>query len=232
VRSVRLRLPSPAMAVALLALFVALGGSSYAALKINSRQIADNSVRSRDLRNNDVRSRDVRNNSLTGADVNEARLGTVPSADSANSANTAGSARTAGSASTAANAEALGGVGPDGFVRTPTEPVRLIGTPGNPDFQNGFKNHALGASAGFFKDQFGVVHLQGDLDPPGSANRIFTLPPGYRPDQNGAQGPSFLVTRDGSGTAVVSVEFEGEVELLNSASDHIAINGITFRATH
>ena len=78
--SVRFRLPSPSMAVALVALFVALGGSSYAALKVSSRQIVNNSVRSADLRNNDVRARDVRNNSLTGADINEARLGTVPSA--------------------------------------------------------------------------------------------------------------------------------------------------------
>jgi len=228
VRSVRLRPPSPAMAVALLALFVALGGSSYAALKVNSRQIVDNSVRGKDLRNNDVRSKDVRNNSLTGADVNEARLGNVPSASTANSANSAGSAGTAG---TAANADALGGVGPDGFVRTPTEPLRLIGTPGNPSFENGFVNHGLGASAGFFKDQFGVVHLQGDLNPPGSANRIFTLPAGYRPDNNGAQGPVFLVSADG-GTAVVDVDHEGQVSLLNSASEHVSINGITFRATH
>jgi hypothetical protein len=228
-RSVRLRPPSPAMAVALLALFVALGGSSYAALKIGSKQIVNNSVRSKDLRNNDVRSRDVRNNSLTGADVNEARLGTVPSANTASSATSAASAGTAGSA---ANADALGGVGPEGYVRAPTEPTRLVGTPGNPAFENGFKNHSLGAPAGFFKDQFGVVHLQGDLDPPGGANTIFTLPPGYRTDHNGAQGPSFLVTADGAGTSVVSVDFEGKVRLLMSATEHVSINGITFRATH
>jgi hypothetical protein len=225
VRSVRLRLPSPAMAVALLALFVALGGSSYAALKVNSRQIADNSVRSRDLRNNEVRSADVRNNSLTGADVNEARLGTVRSATTANSASTAGAA------GTAANAEALGGVGREGFVRTPTEAVRLVGTPGNPAFENGFANDTLGATAGFFKDQFGVVHLQGDLNPPGGANSIFTLPPGYRPDHNGAQGPTFPVRADG-GMSVVDVDSEGKVSLLISATEHVSINGITFRATH
>ena len=82
-RSIRFRLPSPSMAVALLALFVALGGSAYAALKVGSKQIVNNSVRSTDLRNNDVRSKDVRNNALTGADVNESTLGTVPSAATA-----------------------------------------------------------------------------------------------------------------------------------------------------
>lgn len=88
---------------ALLALFVALGGTSYAALSVGSEQIANNSVRSEDLRNNDVRGRDihkdtvrgtdvrdgdlqgrdVRDNTITGTDVKESALGTVPSAHDA-----------------------------------------------------------------------------------------------------------------------------------------------------
>ena len=85
---------------AMVALFVALGGTSYAALQVGSKQIANNSVRSKDLRNNGVRGRDihkstvrgtdvrdgdlkgkdVRDDTLTGADVKESALGTVPSA--------------------------------------------------------------------------------------------------------------------------------------------------------
>ena len=45
--------------VAVLALFVALGGSSYAALRVDSASIADDSIRSEDLRNNDVHGRDI-----------------------------------------------------------------------------------------------------------------------------------------------------------------------------
>ncbi len=93
-----MRRPSPAMAVALLALFVALGGTSMAALRIGSRQIINNSVRGKDIRNGTLGGRDVKNNrltgadikgirgvdvndnSLTGADVLESSLGTVPSA--------------------------------------------------------------------------------------------------------------------------------------------------------
>ncbi|MBA2629741.1 MAG: hypothetical protein H0U84_01790 [Thermoleophilaceae bacterium] len=60
---------------ATLALFIALGGSSYAALRVGSRQIADNSVRTRDLRNNDVRGRDVRNRSLSDRDIARESLG-------------------------------------------------------------------------------------------------------------------------------------------------------------
>jgi hypothetical protein len=86
--------------VACLALFVALGGSSYAALRVDSSMIANNSVTSKDLKNNGVRGRDihkgtvrgtdvrdndlqgrdVRNDTLSGSDVRESSLGAVPSA--------------------------------------------------------------------------------------------------------------------------------------------------------
>ena len=79
--------------VSVLALFVALGGSSYAAMKIGSDEIADNSVRGRDIhkdsvrgtdiRNNDVKGRDVRDNTLTGDDLKESTLGSVPRAEDA-----------------------------------------------------------------------------------------------------------------------------------------------------
>ena len=55
----RRRMPSPPMLVALLALFVALGGSSYAALRLPK-----NSVGSRQLKKNSVKSSKVKNGSL------------------------------------------------------------------------------------------------------------------------------------------------------------------------
>jgi hypothetical protein len=79
--------------VATLALFIAIGGSSYAALRVGSRDIVDNSVRSRDVRNNSLRSRDLRNLAITGRDIRhnalggeqirEATLGPVPLAANA-----------------------------------------------------------------------------------------------------------------------------------------------------
>jgi hypothetical protein len=57
------------MVVALLALFVALGGGAYAALRVGTRQIADNSVRGKDVRNNSLRAKDVRQRTLGGRDV-------------------------------------------------------------------------------------------------------------------------------------------------------------------
>jgi hypothetical protein len=102
--------PSPAMIVALLALFVALGGSSYAAVKISARDIqrgavgtraiANDSVRSADIHNATVSGADVADNSLTNADIDNTNL----SAQTAESANTATRATTATSANTATNA--------------------------------------------------------------------------------------------------------------------------------
>jgi hypothetical protein len=61
--------------VSTVALFVVLGGSAYAATRIRSRQIVDNTVRSKDIRNNDVRTKDVRNGSLL---VRDFRPGQIP----------------------------------------------------------------------------------------------------------------------------------------------------------
>jgi hypothetical protein len=70
--------PSPAMVVACLALAIALGGTSYAAVSLPK-----NSVGTKQLRNNAVTSAKVKKNALTGADILESRLGRVPSATSA-----------------------------------------------------------------------------------------------------------------------------------------------------
>lgn len=65
---------SPSFVVALLALVVAAGGTGYAAGKVTSRDIADNTVQSRDIRNGAVTGQDVKNLSITGADVKKGSL--------------------------------------------------------------------------------------------------------------------------------------------------------------
>ena len=79
----RIRLPSPAMVVALAALVTSAGGTVTAAALITSADIKDNTIRSVDIRNRAVKGIDVKNNSLTGADVRESTLGPVPSAANA-----------------------------------------------------------------------------------------------------------------------------------------------------
>lgn len=63
--------PSPAMVVAIIALVVALGGTSYAAVRIGSANIKTGAVNSRTLKNNDVRGKDVRNGTLSAADLGD-----------------------------------------------------------------------------------------------------------------------------------------------------------------
>jgi hypothetical protein len=74
--------------MATLAVFIALGGTGYAALRIGSKQIRDNTVRSKDVRNDNLRGRDVRNSSLSGSDIAESSLDTVPRAQQAANATT------------------------------------------------------------------------------------------------------------------------------------------------
>jgi hypothetical protein len=106
--------------VAVLALFVALGGASYAATKINGKSIKKGTIAGTKLKPE----------TIDGSRVDESKLGEVPNAlraasagaadsaataatadhaTTAGQAETAGSASTATSAATAENAQALGG---------------------------------------------------------------------------------------------------------------------------
>ena len=97
--------------VAYLALFVALGGTTWAAAKIGSNDIKRNAVKSKHIKNETVKQKDIRDNAvgageiadgtvgsaeiadgavasidvaddgLTGADISESTLGLVPNAD-------------------------------------------------------------------------------------------------------------------------------------------------------
>ena len=54
-----MRAPSHSTAVAYLALFIALGGTAYAATKIGSKEIKDNSIQSRDIKNRAIALTDI-----------------------------------------------------------------------------------------------------------------------------------------------------------------------------
>ena len=76
---IRRLMPSPAMAVALLALFMAMGGSAYA-LVVTSGSIKNNTIRSADVRNGGLLGKDFRKNGVGGGAIKESTLGTVPGA--------------------------------------------------------------------------------------------------------------------------------------------------------
>lgn len=65
--------PTYANVMSTIAVFIALGGSSYAAYSINGRSIEDRSVTGRK----------IQHNSLTGVQIRESKLGTVPRARNA-----------------------------------------------------------------------------------------------------------------------------------------------------
>lgn len=67
------------MAVALLALFMAMGGSAYA-LVVTSGSIKNNTIKSVDVRNHSLGGTDVRSNGIGGGAVKESTLGIVGSA--------------------------------------------------------------------------------------------------------------------------------------------------------
>jgi hypothetical protein len=79
--------------IATVALFIALGGTSYAVLRVDSRDVVNNSLRSVDVRNDSLRTRDVRDRTLRARDVRlealgggvikESALGQVPHASDA-----------------------------------------------------------------------------------------------------------------------------------------------------
>jgi|SoiMethySBSTD1v2_1073268.scaffolds.fasta_scaffold02705_19 hypothetical protein len=103
----RLR-PSPAMVVALIALFVAMGGTAAALSGSNTVQSDDlgpgAQVKAADVADNAVNGADVVDGSLGGADVKESSFGLVPNA------------------SHATNSSQLGGLAATGYQR------RVIGT--------------------------------------------------------------------------------------------------------
>jgi hypothetical protein len=120
--------------IALLALFVALSGTTYAASRypaniIGPTQLKKDAVTSPKIKNGAVTGPKIAANSITGADVLESSLAQVPSAKHADTATKATSATTATTAATAAsatnatnatNADQLGGVPASSYQRAIT----------------------------------------------------------------------------------------------------------------
>ena len=70
----RLRAPSPAMVVALIALFVSLGGSAYAVATIGSDDIINGSIRNRDFKDGTLRGQEAKRDGFGGGAIKERSL--------------------------------------------------------------------------------------------------------------------------------------------------------------
>jgi hypothetical protein len=209
------RRPSPAMIVALIALVCALTGTAWAAL-------GKNSVGSKQLKKNAVVTAKIKKEAVTGGKVKKDTLG-----------------------GTQINEGKLGTVPSAGVASslTPPEAVHLVGTAGQPTFENGSSNGVLeglvGAHlnpVGFWKDKEGVVHLQGiaQVGKVGtSIVPIFTLPAGFRPAPGALMilapaGPENAAILGGSNTSIEGLDLSGKVA--GSKEKLSVLDGITFRA--
>lgn len=104
--------------MATIAVFIALGGASYAATQlpknsVGPKQLKSNAVTTAKIKDGAVTTAKIGNGAVTGAKIDSGSLGTVPSAAHATSADSAKSASTANSAQ---NAGALGGVAAGQYV--------------------------------------------------------------------------------------------------------------------
>lgn len=206
-----------------IAVFLVIGGASaFAATQlgkntVGTKQLKKNAVTAAKIKKNAITTPKIAANAVTGTQVNEATLGTVPSATSAGSANTAGTAN----------------------ALSPLEATHLVGAPGEPPFENGSTNFPgeSGVSfnpVGFYKDHEGIVHLQGIAKVGTSTTlaSIFTLPPGFRP----ASGKLILLepidkrpTIIGGGNTVLSgIDLSGKVA--GTEEEAAVLDGITFKA--
>lgn len=85
---------SSAHVLAAIALFISLGGTGYAAVKVNGKNVKKGTISNRALKNRTITAGKVKKNALGGTEIDESKLGKVPFAGSAD---TAASAATAGS---------------------------------------------------------------------------------------------------------------------------------------
>jgi hypothetical protein len=184
--------------MATIAVFIALGGASFAALKLPK-----NSVGTKQLKKEAVTRGKVKKGTLTGAQINVSTLGTVPTADRANVAGTAGTANS---------------------LAAP-EAWHEVDQPGQPQFMNGWSNYGIDfATAGFYKDVQGVVHLKGLINGSNDGTAVFFLPPGFRPSEI----RSFPTT--GTAATSVSVYPDGEVRMsCGTVGCAPSLEGVAFR---
>ena len=99
--------------MSVVAVFIALGGTTYAVTKLPR-----NSVGPKQIKANAVGTSEAMDDALTGQDISEGTLGQVPSAQSASSAQTASNAETANTANSAQNADQLDNLNATDFLRS------------------------------------------------------------------------------------------------------------------
>jgi|SRR6478736_8349306 len=112
----------------------------------------------------------------------------------------------------------------------PTPSWRLVGTTGQPAFQNGWVNYGSNfAPLSFWKDPMGWVSIRGLIKSGTTAavTTVFTLPPGFRPLYNEV----FPVDIDPQVHGRVDVYADGRVAVIVSSATYTSLSGIRFRTS-
>ncbi|MGI8572728.1 MAG: hypothetical protein ACR2L9_08925 [Solirubrobacteraceae bacterium] len=201
-------LPSPAMAVALIALVISMGGTAVAASHLIG---GDKLIKKGTLSGNRLRS-----HTLTGAQINLSQLARVPSAANATHASSADTATTAGTATTAQTANSLPALN---WV-----PLTLI---------NGWSDNYPPGEArvpAVAVDAQGVVHFRGELTSSGTSDIFGVMPAQFRPSQSVFMPAALKFNNLGT----VTVNPDGTMVVANTTGTHqeeltiTSLDGLTY----
>jgi hypothetical protein len=233
----RLCRPSPAFVISLIALFVALGGTTYAATGGNVVLGKANTATSQTglTANSAGKALSITQQSTrTGATA----LGlNVPAGKPPMTVNS-------GTKVASLNADKLDGIDSTAFATKKQEAWHEVGTAGEPSF-NIFPDSPEWANwgggintVGFYKDSVGEVHLKGlfkstsgygSTDCDTFPQQVFQLPTGYRP-----AATALYPNLHNSSTGRIDIHSTGWVTICQPSSwsngDFFSLDGISFRA--
>jgi len=204
------RRPSPALVIAVIALIFALTGTAWAALgknSVGSKQLKKNSVTKSKIKKEAVTAAKIKKGTITGKQINLAKLGTVPSAEVANS-----------------------------IPPTPLHVVGAPGEPGFQNGTHNLGAAAPGLNlpgASFVKTRDNLVQLEGVIEMPATSSVpvAFQMPPGFRPPSGQLvvmeQNETTLIVA-GSNVVLEGIDISGDV--LTTAEEPAILTGFSFVA--
>ncbi|WP_373779853.1 BppU family phage baseplate upper protein [Jeotgalibaca porci] len=95
-----------------------------------------------------------------------------------------------------------------------------------PTLTNGWVAWSEDLTPGYYKDEFGIVHLKGVVKNGVLGDSVFTLPSLYRPSKN-----KYFITCGDSNFSLVNVIITGQIQFtIPSGTGFRSLDGITFKA--